>query len=182
MTVTYLVATVGRPSLEAALQSIVNQSRPGDEVLVIGATSAIQETAHKYGCRYVFCEPGNDWGATERNVATPYATGDYLAFLDDDDLAAPGSRAAIEHAISLNPGLPAIFRMQYGTSGPILWGRPELALGNVGTPMFILPNDRSKLGIWTSRYGGDFDFISSMQWAPDSIVWRGEVIANIRPQ
>lgn len=182
MSVSYLVATIGRPTLDATLRSIVNQAFPDDEVLVIGATDAIKAKADEYGCRFIHCEPGNDWGATERNYATPFATGQYLAFLDDDDFALYGARAIMQETILTCPGRPIIFRMRYGTDGAVLWHERRLCLGNVGTPMFVLPNEPDKLGTWVGRYGGDFDFINTMKWSADAIVWMPQVIAQIRPQ
>lgn len=181
MTVTYMVATSGRVGLDAALNSIVTQAMPGDQVLVIGATPDIAKAAGHYGCSYVFCPPGHDWGASERNMAVPYATGDYLAFMDDDDEAVMGSRVAMETAFTQHPGQPFIFKMHYPGPGHTLWSAKALVQGNVGTPMFVLPNQPEKLGTWGSEYGGDFTFISSCQWDTFDYVWVDSVIARIRP-
>jgi hypothetical protein len=82
-------------------------------------------------------------------------------------------------ADAMETGQPTIFRMRY-PSGFTLWYRSHhLASGNIGTPMYFLPNDLAKLGRWGSFHGGDFAFIQSCQWAPEEYVWRGEVIALI---
>ena len=108
MTVSYLVATTGRPGLDATLQSILCQRKTGDQVLVIGGTEDIEVKDKSYGCDFFFSRPGNDWGHAERNAAMDSGAvdGDYVAHLDDDDVAVMGSRAAIEAGMQQHPGRP----------------------------------------------------------------------------
>lgn len=183
MTVTYLVATTGRPGLEAALQSIVCQKQDGDQVLVAGATPEIQATAARWGCEFFPHAPGNDWGHSERNAAmrSGLIRGDYLAHLDDDDVAVMGSRVAIETAMQMHHGAPLIFKMHYAGPGHTLWSSKALCHGNVGTPMFVLPNAPDRWGAFALEYGGDFQFIQSCKWDPFDYVWVDAVIARIRP-
>lgn len=181
MRLSVILPTIGRPGLEPALQSITSQWLPGDEVLVVGATPAIQAMAEKYQCRFVQCPPGKDWGHSERNMASPLAHGEYVAHLDDDDVWAPGARAAIEAGIMASPpGHPLMFKMEFANGGR-LWDKPLLRYGNVGTPMIVLPNEPAKFGRWANRYGGDFVFMSTLGWTPDELIWREDVIALIRP-
>lgn len=180
MRLSVILPTIGRPGLEPAIQSITSQWLPGDEVLVVGATNDIQALAERYRCRFVPCKPGKDWGHSERNYASPLAQGDYVAHLDDDDCWAPGARAAIERAATEHPGKPFMFKMEYASGGR-LWSAPLMRMGNVGTPMIVLPNEPAKFGKWGKRYGGDFDFMETLGWKPEEIIWREEVIALIRP-
>lgn len=176
------VATVGRPTLEATLQSVTSQLLPGDEVLVIGATDDIRQRAEAMGCRFLYCPAGNDWGASERNATLPSATGDYIAFLDDDDVWTGGARVAIEAAMQQHAGRPLIFRMQYAEHGLLLWARQEAAMGNVGTPMMVMSNDPAKLGTFGTFYGGDFHFLQTSKWdLQRDLVWVPHIIARIRP-
>jgi glycosyl transferase family 2 len=181
MSVTYLVATLGRPTLPRALQSITSQRMAGDQLLVIGATPDIQRTAEQHGGEFVYCPPGHDWGSSERNFAMGSARGDYLAFLDDDDVAAPGARASMEASITAHPGLPLVFRMLLPDMGLVLWIEPQRRLGNVGTPMLVIPNEPEKLGTWGSAHGGDFDFLMSCQWQASDLVWIPNIVAHVWP-
>ena len=181
MTVSILVATLGRPTLERTLESITSQMKASDQVIVIGATQAIGDRAAKYGCTFVMAKPGRDWGASERAVGIAHATGDYVAFLDDDDVYMPGARDAMEAEMLAHPGQAVIFRMQIARTGELLWRTPVAKMGNIGTPMMFLPTSVAKRGKWGRRYGNDFDFWSSMQWQPDQVVFSPAVIANIRP-
>lgn len=181
MTVSILVATLGRPTLERTLESITSQLRPGDQVIVIGATQSIGDRAAKYGCTFVLANPGRDWGASERAVGIAHATGDYVSFMDDDDVYTPGARDAMEAAMTAHPGKPTIFRMQIARTGELLWREPVAKMGNMGTPMMFLPTAAAKRGRWGKRYGNDFEFWASMQWPASDIVWSSDVIASIRP-
>lgn len=160
-----IVPTTGRPALARALESITSQLLPGDEVIVRADRSG-------------------DWGATPRTEGMRQATGDYLLWMDDDDIYTPGALAAIRAALKENPGRPHLFRMR--RAGGINDALPRVRavrVGEVSTQMFCAPNDPAKLGAWGKRYEGDFDFISSTlaHYPPDAMVWRQEVIAVWRP-
>jgi Glycosyl transferase family 2 len=169
--VSFIVATIGRPSLADTLASI--ELWPDDEVIVIGNV----ETRTEGQIRYIRCPPGHDWGSTERNIATPLARGRYLSHIDDDDVYAPGARAAMAAAMMETPNLLTIFRMQYA-NGNTLWQKPIMLKGNIGTPMIFMPNDPQKMGQWGEHMDcGDFYFLQTMRWEPDDIVWDTTVIA-----
>lgn len=177
MSVSFVVPTLGRSTLFRTLASI--ETLPGDEILLVGNAS-LDLHLHAIGrpeIRIIYCPPGNDWGSTERNFVTPMARGDYLSFMDDDDMYAPGARASLESACD---GRPSIFRMKY-VNGQTLWVDPEIRCGNVGTPMVFVPNVLDRIGLWGPNVGGDTDFMFRMKWAPHEIAWRKEVIALIRP-
>lgn len=169
--ITFVVPSLGRPGLRQTLDSI--ETWPGDEILVVGSMGDVVDDR----VRFLPLAPQGDWGHSERNYAQPYATGRYLANLDDDDVFAPGHRAVMAEAMTTNR--PVIFRMQYPNE-MTLWHRPYLLIsGNVGTPMMFFPNDPEKLGRWGSEYTGDFAFLSSCRWTPDAFIWRPEIIALI---
>ena len=168
--ITFMVATLGRPSLIKTLRSI--ETHDGDEILMVSDGFRVNDPR----VRYVDCPPGKDWGHTERNWATPHARGQYLAHIDDDDVYAPGTRDLMESAIKQAAGRPTLFRMRY-PNGVTLWNTPELYCGNVGTPMMLIPNKPEMLGEWGSFVGGDCHFLETMKWTPDEINWRSEVIA-----
>lgn len=171
--ISFIVATVGRPSLADTLASI--ELWPGDELIVIGNVP----TQTDGQVRSITSPPGNDWGSTERNVATPLARGSYLAHIDDDDVYAPGAREAMAAAMQVDPGRMTIFKMQY-PDGSQLWADPMIRWGNVGTPMIFMPNDPAKMGRWGERMDcGDLHFLQTMRWAGEEIVWSTDVIAHV---
>lgn len=175
MIVSYIVTTIGRPTLQATLDSI--EQRPGDEVLIVGTDLRLERFRTRLHYTHLECPRGNDWGHSEKNFAMPRARGQFLTFMDDDDVYFRGARAAMERAAAEHPGIPTIFRMRH-SSGIILWRTKEIACGNVGTPMFFVPNMPSKLGTWAPYYGGDCAFMQSCKW--DEIAWELDVIADVR--
>ena len=187
MSLSIIVPTIGRPTLQATLASLVGQPLArspvpgvdeGDEVLVIGGPASAVELFAEDGVRHVPCPMGGHWGCEERTLGITQARQSHLAFLDDDDVWTPNARAAIGRAIAMAPDRPILFRMRYA-SGRVLWKVPELRIQNVSTQMIVVPNDPTRLGRWTVRREGDYDFLASMGWPASDIVWRDEVIAEI---
>ena len=170
VSISFIVPTVGRPSLAVTLRSI--ETFPGDEILVVGDRYRVRDSR----VRYVDCKPGKDWGHAERNFAMPHARCRYMAHIDDDDCYAPGHRALMQEAIEAYPDRPVMFRMKF-PNGLTLWREPKIECGNVGTPMFLLPNVPEHLGTWKSFVGGDCAFLEESKWTSDEYVWRPEVIA-----
>lgn len=168
--ISFIVPTIGRSSLTKTLASI--ELLPGDEILVVGNV----RDGVSGQVRYISCPLGGDWGHAERNFATPLARCRYLAHIDDDDTYAKGTRARMAEAIAETPGRPILFRMRY-PNGITLWEKPEIRCGNVGTPMFLIPNRPTMLGRWESFVGGDCAFLESSKWRAEDYVWRPEVVA-----
>jgi len=171
--ISFIVPTTGeRPSLAAALQSI--ETLPGDEILVVGPVPFLPDSR----ARGISCKSAHDWGATERELGIAHARGDFLAFMDDDDVYAPNHRAVMEAAMYDAPDTPTLFRMRY-PDGHVLWGDPALVCGNVSTQMMLVPNDTEHLGSWKSgRRECDFDFLASSKWRGNAITWRTDVICH----
>lgn len=191
---TIVVPTIGRPSLKNTLDSIASQIQMFDQVFIVadGIYPQSKALAKTYGIQYGYFEfadgPAGDWGARARNFGVDLAKKAYIAFMDDDDQYLPGAFAFIKNAIKTFPGDPFMFRMIHGKS--MLWTRNDLAVGNVSSQMVVVPNIKKKLGRFTSRYEGDFDFIKSTAdlYATDydPFIWREEIIsilfkANGRP-
>jgi glycosyltransferase involved in cell wall biosynthesis len=179
-----IVATIGRDTLPRALRSLASQPLShGDEVLVVGASDRVNRLATTFGYTYIHCKPGGDYGAAERTLGMEYARGTHLAFLDDDDVYLPGAFNAMRQVAVEHPASPIMFRM-IDPNGALLWMDPEIRMGNHGTPQFVPPNYPTKLGKWTSRYEGDFDFCTSTLalYPPNSLIWSTAIIYACRPK
>jgi len=160
-TISFIIPTVGRPSLAAALASIERWA--GDEVTVVQHTP-----------------PSGRWGNPERQQGTAHATGEYLAYLDDDDVYVPGHRELMQQAINEGvPDVPILFRIRY-PSGRTIWQRKWVKNGNVSAQMILVPNRKDMLHHWHSKQRfADFHFINQWQWPAKAIKWRPEVIARM---
>lgn len=122
------------------------------------------------------------WGHPQVNLGIEHAKGDYLVFIDDDDEFTGDALTNIRRAIrSLPEPTPLMFRFhskRYGT----LWQRKVIEVGCIGGHEFVVPNIPERIGSWTDRYEGDFDFIQSTleRWPANSLVWCEEIIAIAR--
>lgn len=160
MKLSVIIPTIGRESLQAALSSC----ETADEVIVVE-------------------NHDGDHGYQARTRGMAQATGTHLAFLDDDDIYTPDAVDAMREAAC---DRPVIFRMDDPLHG-VIWRRPELTFGNVGTPMFLVPNDPRRLGVWEPHVpglkqpGGDFTFITGCVDRMGAPVWREETVAIVDP-
>lgn len=156
-----IIPTTGRDSIEAAKASAAG----ADEILVIE-------------------DHTGDHGYTARRKGIEQATGTHLCFLDDDDAYTPDAIRLFRDAAC---DVPVVFRMDHPWHG-ILWRDPVLEFGNVGTPMFVVPNKYALLGEWKphapglAEPGGDFEFLRGCAAKMGGPVWREEVVCVVRPE
>lgn len=156
-TISYIIPSLNRESLHRTIASI--EMREGDEI-----------------CVEFDIPKSNMWGNPQRNKAMARATGDYLAFIDDDDFYVKGHREKMEKAIQEHPGSLLLFQMRF-PNGAVLWNGKDKVPGNIGTPMILVPNDKSKLHFWKEgRNMADFIFVD--HWKGD-IVWIEEVLTEL---
>ena len=170
-TLSIIVATAGRPTLQRTLGSIAPQLEPGDEV-------------------FVLCDDAGDAGDTPRNSAMPRARGTHLAFLDDDDVYAPDALEKMRRFAREHPGRIGIFKMKH-PAGTTHWrdGEPVLRYANVSTQTFLVPNVPGKLGRWQEGrprpgggvYAGDYVFITETAELQGEPIFVDEVTVYARP-
>jgi glycosyltransferase involved in cell wall biosynthesis len=128
-------------------------------------------------------DPGfSAWGHPQRNFGYTQAEGRFILTLDDDDTWGPNALDDIIGSVEDYLYNVHVFKMRY-TDGHVLWSEPRMRLGNVGSPMIVVPNDRGKVGRWGSAYEGDYHFLVSTvanYGSEDCILWHDKVIAHIR--
>lgn len=93
MRVSVLIAAYNAESHVAeAVDSVLNQCRPPDEVIVVddGSTDRTGSVLKGFGSRIILQSQLNRGQAAALNGATARATGDLLGFCDADDLWLPG--------------------------------------------------------------------------------------------
>lgn len=188
----FIVPTAGRDTLSNCLNSLSFQLNREDEVIVVGdvfdgALPQVQALVKEFGSQYRYLEhwaPGHSYGHAQINYAMGCAQGDYLSFIDDDDIYVPGAISVMRQAIAEAKGRPVLFRfLTY--HGFLCWlDRGIFGEGYVGGHCLVAPNDLAKLGKWTDRYEGDWDFVEqtvSAYGGPTAVVWNETVIAIARP-
>lgn len=194
-TISIIIPSQGRPTLERTLDSVRDQLLPGDEVIVVvdshgmGAPEffAIEARIAPYGSQFVVtdCDAGyHNHGHAQLNNGMDCAHGDYLSFQDDDDVYTPGALAAMREAAVAHPGHPLLFRFRSYLNGLVFWRFAGLvAEATIGGHCLVVPNDPARLGKWGDHYEGDFSFLKSTLdlWRPIEPVWIDKIIAIARP-
>jgi glycosyltransferase involved in cell wall biosynthesis len=74
-----------------AVESVLNQTYDNFEIIVVndGSPENVDDFLSQYGDKIIYKYKENGGAATARNLALKYATGEYIAFLDSDDLWLP---------------------------------------------------------------------------------------------
>lgn len=198
MSISVIVPTLNRPTLERTLRSALHQMDQGDEIIVVadghfpGAHDLVTRLANETGHRMLYTptSPTHDSGGRQRDAGISVAKGTHLSFMDDDDMYTRNALDIIRHAIGVAPSTPHIFRMKHGSQHSylprvLLWGTMDLVGGNVGTPMFVTPNLPGFMPKWTDTPPPfhDYSFIQRTVHGlfRGQVVWHPEVIALIRP-
>jgi glycosyltransferase involved in cell wall biosynthesis len=98
--------------LGATLQSVVNQSQRPYEIIVVddGSTDATPEIARSFGVTLI--SGANAGVSAARNVGVKAASGEYIAYLDADDVWTP-DKLAIQSAALASYTLPAFSFTDY---------------------------------------------------------------------
>jgi len=187
-----IVPTPDGDGLEALLASVDPQLADGDEVLIVGDTherddqlswlaAAIEGRGAPY--RFLPYNAGHHcWGHCQINYGLTQATGDYLVFIDDDDVFTPDALRTIRQRIALlDTPRVLMFKFHCQRLGRTLPERYEAVESAIGGHCIVPPNIPTRLGQWGERYGGDFDFIrSTLDLWDVPPAWNDDVIAIAR--
>jgi len=153
--ISVITPTCGRRTLKATLASLSAELAPSDQSLIIGdgPQPRARTLTKALDSRFSYLEygPTNDTGNSQRQHALPLATGDFLAFLDDDDIFVPGALATVARdVLSVHPDYCHIFAVS-GSS--LIEGWPGTSKivpthWTVGASQLICPNSPEILGSW----------------------------------
>jgi glycosyltransferase involved in cell wall biosynthesis len=112
MRISVLIACYNAEAYVAeAIQSVLNQTSPAHEIIVIddGSTDGTADVLAGFSRRTVVLRQSNQGVAAALNAGITHATGDAIAFLDADDLWTPGKLALQRDRLSAAPELDAVF-------------------------------------------------------------------------
>lgn len=78
--------------LREAIQSVMEQDYPDKEIIVVndGSADNTREVALSFGNAIIYIEQANKGAASARNTGIRVSRGEYIAFLDADDICLPG--------------------------------------------------------------------------------------------
>lgn len=142
--VSVVIATYNRASmLREAIDSVLAQTEPVREVIVVddGSTDNTRDVLSGYGSRIVALYQPQSGASAARNRAIRAATGEWIAFLDDDDIWLDSK---IERQMVIakgNRNLGLVYCSDYAVDEKlqILWERAAAAenRGNVFDRLFV---------------------------------------------
>jgi glycosyltransferase involved in cell wall biosynthesis len=97
--------------LRDALDSAIAQSYPAHEIIVVddGSKDRTEEIARSFGEKIRYIQQPNQGVSAARNTAIREATGDWIAFLDSDDLIVPDKLEKQVAVIEANPELVVVY-------------------------------------------------------------------------
>jgi len=141
----------GARTIRATLDSVLKQSVPPDEILVLddGSTDDTVTILKSFGSRLRLLQQENQGVATVRNKLCGLASGDLLAFLDQDDLWHPRYLEYQRQVFSAYPDAVAFFtgHVNFRGHGPYYWNENDLNVASrvemIGPPDFLQRYNRA---------------------------------------
>lgn len=135
-TISVIIPTHNRSDLlPLTLESVLVQTYPNLEIIVVddGSTDNTAEIIAPYTGRVMYLRQANKGPGAARNTGIQHASGDYLTFLDDDDLIMPEKLARQAQLLAAKPEAGVVYCGFYtmDESGNYLdkaWSLPEGAI------------------------------------------------------
>lgn len=151
MRISVIIPTYNRARLLGeALESVLRQEEPAFEILVVddGSTDETDELLRKHGDRVRVLRQENRGPAAARNLGIEQARGDYIAFLDSDDVWFPWTLAVYRSAIERHrlPSLVEFAHVEFDTAD----GVPALARSEVREEASRDYLSSTRGGLWPS--------------------------------
>lgn len=91
---------------------------------------------------------GEHWGHYARTRAIELAHGDYIAYLDDDDLYLPRHCSILASALNAHPEAGFAFSQMRWANGEVTVGHDEPWECDIGTPMIMHRREILRYGSW----------------------------------
>jgi hypothetical protein len=181
-----LIATIGRPTLQRQLDSLLPQLSENDILtLVFDGYTAPPTTfdLSKAKCTVdqdVEPEALKFWGHGIRNkYASMLRQADFVLHGDDDDIYTEYAFDVLRK-ICTDPSKLYIAKIR-GYDRSILPRSNLIKIGNIGTPCGVIPYELNKEGMWVLKYGGDGMFYKDIAMKALEVEYIDRVIYIVRP-
>lgn len=181
--ITFIIPTIGRPTIDRSVNSIISQTNPNWRCYVIfdgipkrdfddpRVTSLSIDKKGRVG-------PNNGQSGLVRNVGIKMSDTEWVGFLDDDDTIHSDYVKTLSEKYQNKDFV--IWRMKYinGLVLPMV-GNNEIRFGQVGIS-FCFKNKFENLIFDSNRDGEDFDLIVKLRSLTDNYVVAPEIYYNVR--
>ncbi len=135
MRISVLITTYNRAALVGeAVESVLAQTRPADEIIVIddGSTDDTAARLAAFGDRIRVVAKDNGGVSSARNAGLAAASGDWITFLDDDDVWYPRRLEILQRDVRANPDVQVhVANMRFVGDG---YSYDDMELYNLDAP------------------------------------------------
>jgi glycosyltransferase involved in cell wall biosynthesis len=176
------VSTVGE-----AVESALGQTRAALEVIVCddGSTDGTADALEPYRSRIVYIRQENRGEGAARNAAAQHARGDFLAFLDADDVYLPERLEALGELAVVRPDLDVLSADAFLESGGVVLRRcydPSwpFAAGDQRTAILERNFVLAHAAVRRARFLAAGGFDESLRYAADWDLWLRLVLDGAR--
>jgi len=182
-TITFIIPTIGRATLERSLLSLKNQTSPHWNAIVV--FDGIQPTITNNDPRIQFLtieKKGNGWAGYVRNEGMKHVKTEWIGFLDDDDVLTPNYMAKFQIEARNNPDA-IIFRMKY-SNGAVLPPIHETTFKQdfVGISFCFQTRIFQKEGLEFKQSGiEDYEFLNTLREHNKRVVISQYITYLVRP-
>lgn len=186
-----VIPTAGqrREGLLRTLDSIRAQRAPDVEVLVVADTfslpnrAALDQLRDEVRANWLEFDAGlHCYGQPQRTFGAQHATGEWVAFSQDDNILAADALSAVWFEVCNSPRKRPLFFKVLTPWRAHVWAEPQLYESNIDADCLVLPQVLARDVTWGLRYQGDFDAaVEAMQRAQGDVGWCEEQIAIARP-
>ena len=168
-----------------ALQSVLAQDYDPIEVLAVddGSTDSSAEIVQSFPRVQYFRQPTNSGASEARNVAVAAARGEFVAFVDADDVVPPTKLAIQAGHLLEHPELACVLGRQHWLNPPpglardVVWGDLD------GIPILsavFRTNVLRELGPFDEEKGGDLDMLVRLREAGLSFTVLPDIVLHRR--
>ena len=173
-----LIATIGRPTLQAMLDSILPFLTSDDHLTIVfdgvAPTNIRTETKGRVHIYYEETALGSFGHGIRNKYASLLDRTDFVMHADDDDTYEPGAFESLRE-LCTDPSTLYVARMQIVNS-KIIPVQDEICDANIGTPNGIVPYDLNVKAKWVLAFGGDFSYYSDLKAMATKVVFLKPVI------
>jgi hypothetical protein len=179
-----LIATIGRPSLQRMLDSLLPQLQDCDHVTIVFDNVNVPKlNIDGAKCQIHIIHQSPKLGFYGHGIRNKYADKlertNFVMHADDDDIYTMYAFDELRK-LCINSSSLYIAKMK-GVCGNLIPSRNHIEIGNIGTPCGIIPYDLNLYGIWQPEYGGDGHFYKEIEYKANKILFLDTIIYIVRP-